>query len=26
MAGHDGEADDGIRYPQTINEELIELG
>ena len=26
MAGDDGEADEGIRYPQTINEELIELG
>jgi hypothetical protein len=26
MAGDDGDGDDGIRYPRTINEELIELG
>jgi hypothetical protein len=25
MADDDGVGDDGIRYPQTINDELIEL-
>jgi hypothetical protein len=26
MAGNDADGDDGIRYPQTINDKLIELG